>query len=64
MTDTTIPVACVEAYIAAYKLAVAAKLPPDDCTYVAKLAFDAQLAIEGEMFKRAVQQSGGSIKVA
>ncbi len=56
MTDADITIVATEAYITAYNQAAKAGLPPDDCTYVGRLAFEARLAIEAEKFKALLKQ--------
>lgn len=50
-TDISESAICAEAYIAAYKQAKENGLPAEDCTLVAKLAFEYQFSVEAEKFK-------------
>jgi hypothetical protein len=42
---------CVEAYIAAWKKAAESDLPTEECSHLARLAFEMQYGIEGEKYK-------------
>jgi hypothetical protein len=57
MSSTEEAVNCAEAYVTAYKKAAERGLPSEDCTLVAKLAFEAQFSIEAEKFKLMNQPS-------